>query len=114
VADLGAKAGARRIDYDEIGDAGVWLLHRRRFEEVEGVLGDALVSLAVEVAGEVSHGGGRGFDSNDAFESLGERLSEESDAGVEVPGERALPLSNDLFEQFRDEGNDSPERMRLR
>jgi hypothetical protein len=70
---------------------------------VEGVLGNALVSVAVEVSDEVGHGGGRGFDGDNAVESPGERLGEESDAGVEIPGERALPPCNDLFEQFRNE-----------
>ena len=48
LADLCAETSTRRIDYDE-----VWLLRWGRFEEVEGVLGDALVSLAME-AGEDS------------------------------------------------------------
>ena len=48
LADLRAETGARRVDYDQ-----VWLLRWGRFEEVEGVLCDALVPVAVEVAGEV-------------------------------------------------------------
>ena len=51
LADLGAQAGARRVDDDEVGSGS-----GGRLEEEQCVLCDALVPGPVEIAGEIRGG----------------------------------------------------------
>jgi hypothetical protein len=80
-ADLGAGAGARRVEDDAVGAVA---LEDRSAEEVEGGGFDG-VEVGKFGLGERGEGGLGDLDGGDAGEVRCERAGKEADAGVEVP-----------------------------